>query len=282
NSDHKIFEFNDGTNTVVLTPVTPSRKETYKYKFQGQEHQDEFGLNWDSFKYRNYMPDIGRFFNVDPLTEKYNSWSPFAFSGNRVIDARELEGLEPHSVHNTLDGAAINFGQQYNGRSIINKKEYASRFYSTTKNGKTTYSYVEPLSTNGSISFIPDESTIPKGTSNAGDIHSHGNDEAETIEGETDADNVPSYQDIESTKEGNLPSYVVIPLGKVLKIDPKTGEVTTVSTDVPSDPASGSKRTNTIEPSLGPYVPSRPKIESTNEIIPKSYVPEKFDSPYKY
>ena len=44
NSDHKIFEFNDGINSVVLTPVTPSRKETYKYKFQGQEHQDEFGF----------------------------------------------------------------------------------------------------------------------------------------------------------------------------------------------------------------------------------------------
>lgn len=41
------------------------------------------------------MPDVGRFFNVDPLAEKYPTWSTYAFSGNRVIDARELEGLEP-------------------------------------------------------------------------------------------------------------------------------------------------------------------------------------------
>ncbi len=33
--------------------------------------------------------------NVDPLTEKYMDWSPYVFSGNRVIDSRELEGLEP-------------------------------------------------------------------------------------------------------------------------------------------------------------------------------------------
>ena len=74
------------------------RKTEYQYKYQGQERQDELGLNWDSFKWRNYDPAIGRFFNVDPLTEKYNTWSPYAFSGNRVVDARELEGLEPYVV----------------------------------------------------------------------------------------------------------------------------------------------------------------------------------------
>lgn len=33
--------------------------------------------------------------SIDPLTEKYMDWGPYVFSGNRVIDARELEGLEP-------------------------------------------------------------------------------------------------------------------------------------------------------------------------------------------
>jgi len=69
-----------------------------RWKFQGQEHIDDLGLNWDSFKWRNYQPDIGRFFNVDPLAEKYNYWTPYAFSGNRVVNARELEGLEPYTV----------------------------------------------------------------------------------------------------------------------------------------------------------------------------------------
>jgi RHS repeat-associated protein len=30
--------------------------------FQGQEINEELGLNWLSFKYRNYDPAIGRFF----------------------------------------------------------------------------------------------------------------------------------------------------------------------------------------------------------------------------
>lgn len=40
------------------------------------------------------MPDIGRFFNVDPLSSKYVYNSPYAFSENHVIVHVELEGLE--------------------------------------------------------------------------------------------------------------------------------------------------------------------------------------------
>ncbi|WP_238567926.1 DUF6443 domain-containing protein [Flavobacterium sp. ASV13] len=74
-----------------------------KYKYQGQERQDELGLGWDSFKYRNYDFAIGRFMSIDPLTEDYETWSPYVFSGNRVIDSRELEGLEPEAVNKKDD-----------------------------------------------------------------------------------------------------------------------------------------------------------------------------------
>lgn len=91
------------------------------------------------------MPDVGRFFNVDPLTEEYHTWTPYAFSGNRVIDAVELEGLEPVEINkgtknlvivnqgwvraNPPDGStqAQNFGKvnkdggiDYSGIGIIN------------------------------------------------------------------------------------------------------------------------------------------------------------------
>jgi hypothetical protein len=48
-----------------------------------------------NYKYRMHDPRLGRFFAVDPLTSKYPFYSPYAFSGNRVIDKVELEGLEP-------------------------------------------------------------------------------------------------------------------------------------------------------------------------------------------
>jgi len=71
-----------------------------RWKFQGQEHIDDLGLNWDSFKWRNHQPDIGRFFNVDPLADKYVYNSPYAFSENDVIGAVELEGLEKARITN--------------------------------------------------------------------------------------------------------------------------------------------------------------------------------------
>ncbi|WP_276528637.1 RHS repeat-associated core domain-containing protein, partial [Chryseobacterium rhizosphaerae] len=73
--------------------ITPN----YRYSSQGQENQRE--TKWSSYKWRNYDAAMGRFFNVDPLAEDYNTWSTYAFSGNRVVDARELEGLEPKKVN---------------------------------------------------------------------------------------------------------------------------------------------------------------------------------------
>lgn len=83
-----------GYNNNVLTN---GNIEAQKYKFQGQERQEELGLNWDSFKYRNYDSAIGRFMSVDPLAEKYSKWTPYAFAGNQVVHSREIEGLEPEN-----------------------------------------------------------------------------------------------------------------------------------------------------------------------------------------
>ena len=93
NSDHKIFEFNDGTNTVVLTPVTPSRKETYKYKFNGKEFQDEFNINLYDYGARNYDPALGRWMNIDFLAEQYYSESPYSYTLNNPVVYIDPDGM---------------------------------------------------------------------------------------------------------------------------------------------------------------------------------------------
>ncbi|MCW3111466.1 MAG: repeat-associated core domain protein [Segetibacter sp.] len=62
--------------------------------FQGQRFDDDFGLNWVQFKWRNHDPQIGRFIEIDPLSEKYVYNSTYAFSENKVTSHVELEGLE--------------------------------------------------------------------------------------------------------------------------------------------------------------------------------------------
>ena len=47
----------------------------YKYKYNGKELQDELGLNMYDYGWRNYMPDIGRWGNINPLAEISKKWS---------------------------------------------------------------------------------------------------------------------------------------------------------------------------------------------------------------
>ena len=72
-------------------------------------------LGWDSFKWRNHQPDIGRFFNVDPLSEKYVYNSVYAFSENQVIAHVELEGLEKKSIVNSFKEV---------GKRLVDPKSY--------------------------------------------------------------------------------------------------------------------------------------------------------------
>ena len=83
-----------GLKHVGYNIVTGYTNDALKYKYQGQERQDELGLNWDSFKWRNYDPAISRFMSIDPLAEDYSYQSPYAFCENTPIAFRELEGLE--------------------------------------------------------------------------------------------------------------------------------------------------------------------------------------------
>jgi RHS repeat-associated protein len=69
-----------------------------KFGFQAQLKDDELngsaGTSY-AFEYRVHDPRVGRFLSVDPLAQKYPYYSSYAFSGNRVIDMIEFEGLEP-------------------------------------------------------------------------------------------------------------------------------------------------------------------------------------------
>lgn len=74
-----------------------NRLSSYRYGFQGQEKDDEVKGSGNSinYKFRMHDPRIGRFLSIDPLTKEYPFYTPYSFSGNRVVDMIELEGKEP-------------------------------------------------------------------------------------------------------------------------------------------------------------------------------------------
>ncbi|PZO26507.1 MAG: hypothetical protein DCF13_13750 [Flavobacteriaceae bacterium] len=86
-----------------MIPNRHGSVDDYRYGFQGQEKDDEIKGEGNSLNYtfRMHDPRVGRFFAVDPLFREYPFYSPYSFSGNRVLDAIELEGLEPAQARNT-------------------------------------------------------------------------------------------------------------------------------------------------------------------------------------
>ncbi|ROH90616.1 HNH endonuclease [Chryseobacterium cucumeris] len=59
---------------------------------------------------------MARFFNVDPLSEQYDYQSHYNFSENKVVDARELEGLEAKKVNEvSLPGDPVEFAEFIGG-----------------------------------------------------------------------------------------------------------------------------------------------------------------------
>ncbi len=66
----------------------------YKYKYNGKELQDELNLNVYDYGARNYDPALGRWFNIDPLAEKYPAYSPYAYTFNNPINFVDPTGME--------------------------------------------------------------------------------------------------------------------------------------------------------------------------------------------
>lgn len=81
---------------------------SYRYLFQGQEHDDEIidgvGTSY-SFEYRIHDARVGRFLSIDPLAAKYPFYTPYQFAGNTPLIGPDVEGLEnpnnPNSVEDT-------------------------------------------------------------------------------------------------------------------------------------------------------------------------------------
>ena len=101
NEEKHEIQYTEAEEDKIFTPQVVAGH--YKYVYQEQERQEDLNLNWDSFKYRNYDYAIGRFMSVDPLAEKYPYNGVYNFSENRVIDARELEGLEAVNADNVVE-----------------------------------------------------------------------------------------------------------------------------------------------------------------------------------
>ena len=66
----------------------------YQYKYNGKECQDELNLNLYDYGARNYDAALGRWMNMDALSEKYYPISPYTYALNNPMFFVDPDGNE--------------------------------------------------------------------------------------------------------------------------------------------------------------------------------------------
>jgi RHS repeat-associated protein len=92
---------------VVLRGVGQVNNTQNRYEFQGKESEKTFGLNRVNLGARTVNPTTGRMDNIDPLSEKYFTYSPYSYVHNNSVNAIDPDGKRVYFVGgagNDVDG----------------------------------------------------------------------------------------------------------------------------------------------------------------------------------
>lgn len=90
------------------------------YLYNDKELFDDGGLNWYDYGFRNYDPQIGRFPQLDPLTDSYPELTPYQYAGDEPISNIDIDGLE--------SGLATGANTWSSGASTISELMNVGRF----------------------------------------------------------------------------------------------------------------------------------------------------------
>ncbi|MBK9108481.1 MAG: hypothetical protein IPM92_08945 [Saprospiraceae bacterium] len=95
----------------MIMPGRDSSTTNYRYGFQGMEQDNNFKGEANSYttEFRQYDPRVGRWLSVDPMEEKYPSWSNYvAFDDNPIglVDPKGAQSSPPSPVGNDQSQSA--------------------------------------------------------------------------------------------------------------------------------------------------------------------------------
>jgi RHS repeat-associated protein len=79
-----------------------------EYLYNDKELFDEGDLNWLDYGFRNYDPQVGRFVQIDPLTDDYASINGYHYALNDLIGNVDIDGLYVGNIVNGAGNITVN------------------------------------------------------------------------------------------------------------------------------------------------------------------------------
>jgi RHS repeat-associated protein len=152
-STQVLFKMMSGTATIIqenhFYPFGMEMDGVYvagnnKYRFNGKELNEDFGLEWYDFGARWFDPAIGRWNAVDPLAENYFPLSTYNYvannpiilidpNGMEIINGAELKRKEAEREFNTISTIVEGMEEKYGTKKSDFKDKKSYKTYKRAK-----------------------------------------------------------------------------------------------------------------------------------------------------
>jgi hypothetical protein len=198
-------------------------------------------------------------------TVKQKQGLPYAYCLNNPMRFVDIDGRDPGDLFKTVRLTAKDWGNYYNGASILRQHEFGSTIYEVRREGKLVgYSY--SVANEGSAHRVS-TSSPPNSETIVADIHSHGNDDVNYD------DNHFSRTDKTDNNDKKINGYLASPNGSLQEYNSSTKKTSVISTDLPSDPKDPDRK-NEVNPTDVPMEKKRAQTTAEQEKKPEVKVPE--------